>query len=371
RQTRKRYRTEKEARKALADITATVARGTYVAPSVLTVDQACAEWLAGKRVRPTTLTAYTHSLLPLRTRHGDLPVQKLTKKHLDDLVNDLVAGAVMKSGERNRRPWGPQTVNPMLNHIESVLGGLVGQGLLARNVAALVDRLPGTKKEMQTYTEAEVRRLLSAADNDRNGHAWHLALAGLRRGEIGGLRWSDVDFEHGTLRIRNNRVSANGKPLEGDPKSARSIRVLPMTDSIKGALKRARRIQAEEKVALGEAYGPGTHVVCDPAGQPYHPDTLTDYWEKMCATAGVRRIRLHDARHTCGTLMHLQGVPTAVIAAWLGHADNAFTMRTYVHSQDDALAGAASALQAVVTNRDNTASKRPNRKRRPTRKKAG
>ncbi|MEQ7127067.1 tyrosine-type recombinase/integrase [Actinopolymorpha sp. B11F2] len=68
----------------------------------------------------------------------------------------------------------------------------------------------------------------------------------------------------------------------------------------------------------------------------------------MVGAAKVRKIRLHDARHTCGTLMHLQGVPIAVIAAWLGHADSAFTMRTYVHSQDEALQNAAVVLGDVT-----------------------
>ncbi|MGW5387606.1 tyrosine-type recombinase/integrase [Nocardia sp. NPDC003963] len=87
--------------------------------------------------------------------------------------------------------------------------------------------------------------------------------------------------------------------------------------------------------------------------------------------AGVRRIRLHDARHTCGTLMHLQRVPIAVIAEWLGHADSAFTMRTYVHSQDDALVSAAGTSEAVATNRDRTATATSRQKRRRGRKSAG
>ena len=71
------------------------------------------------------------------------------------------------------------------------------------------------------------------------------------------------------------------------------------------------------------------------------------------AAAGVPHIRLHDARYTCGTAMHLQGVPHVVIAAWLGHGDVSFTMRTYVHSQPDALAEGAQSLARIVTIRDN------------------
>ena len=85
--------------------------------------------------------------------------------------------------------------------------------------------------------------------------------------------------------------------------------------------------------------------MCDAAGRLYHPDTLSDFWRALCSDAGVSRIRLHDARHTCVTLMHMQNLPIVVIAEWLGHADPAFTMRTYVHSQNDALHLAAETWQ--------------------------
>jgi len=378
-QFRKRYKTEDEAKAKLAELGHEVDKGVYVPQSDLTVETACAEWLAGKRIRRTTHAAYTYALQPLRDRHGSLPVQKLNKKHLDDLVTDLIAGmaatekgmAATGSGDRDRDPWGPQTVNPMLRHIESVLDSLVAEGKLVRNVASLVDRMAGTKFNSKTFTQAQMRTLLDTADRDRNGHAWHLALMGLRRGEIGGLRWCDVDLQARTLTIANNLVSAGGEATEWLPKTERSARTLPLTDTLVRVLEKAHTRQHAEKLALGNAYGPGTHVVCDPAGRSYHPDTLTDYWIDMCHTAGVPRIRLHDARHTCGTLMHLQKVPTAVISEWLGHTDSAFTMRRYVHSQDDALRAAAKTWNTVVTTRDNSQSQSRRRKRCNGRKTAG
>jgi integrase len=95
--------------------------------------------------------------------------------------------------------------------------------------------------------------------------------------------------------------------------------------------------------------GQGGHVVVDDVGRPYHPDTLSDFWRELCGEAKVRQVRLHDARHSCASIMHAQGVPIAVISAWLGHADPAFTMRTYVHAQNDALKDAAATWQKVVT----------------------
>jgi integrase len=110
-------------------------------------------------------------------------------------------------------------------------------------------------------------------------------------------------------------------------------------------LRRAERRQAEEAQLAGRAYRRSGDVVADQLGSALHPETLSSRWEALLRTATLRRIRLHDARHTCGTLLHLQGVPVAVIAAWLGHADPTFTMRTYVHSQNDALRDAAEALR--------------------------
>ena len=188
-------------------------------------------------------------------------------------------------------------------------------------------------------------RLIRGSDPD-------VALSGLRRGEISGLRWSDVDLDRRILRIRNSRVSAGGAVSEGAPKTKRSQRDLPLTDDLVAVLRNALIRQQAERAALGADYRSGAYVLSNEIGHPYHPDTVSDLWIAITRTAGVRPIRLHDARHTCGTLMHLQNVPIAVISAWLGHSDSSFTMRTYMHSQDPALRAAADSLGSVVTLRD-------------------
>ena len=103
--------------------------------------------------------------------------------------------------------------------------------------------------------------------------------------------------------------------------------------------------------SLGSRFGVS---VAHEAGAALSPHALTSRWARMLKAAGVRHIRFHDARHTCGTLMHLQDVPIAVILAWLGHSSKAFTMATYVHAQRDALSTAAQSFARVVTNRDNS-----------------
>lgn len=203
---------------------------------------------------------------------------------------------------------------------------------------------------MQTYTPDEIRRVLRAADKDRNGHLWYLALSGLRRGEIAGLKWSDIDFATGTITVARNRVQAGaGTVLENAPKTLSSCRTLPLDDGLIGVIKRASARCAEERLSLGAAHADSGYVAVNEAGEPYTPDTLTGMWIKATKAAGVRPIRLHDARHSCGTALHLRGVPLAVIAKWLGHADASTTARIYAHSQDDALRSAGQTLGGVVT----------------------
>jgi integrase len=91
---------------------------------------------------------------------------------------------------------GTSTINPMLNYLESMLNELLKQGKVNYNVAALVDRLPVSKVPIQTFTTVEVERLLDTIAEDRLGHLWHLALAGLRRSEPCGLRWTDIEARH-------------------------------------------------------------------------------------------------------------------------------------------------------------------------------
>jgi len=244
-----------------------------------------------------------------------------------------------------------RSLNKAVDAWRAVLAYGIERRELARNVAAAMKKVARTHQEMSTYTPDEIRRVLRAADKDRNGHLWYLALSGLRRAEIAGLKWSpDIDFTAGTLTIARGRVQAGAcNVVEGDPKTLSSRRTLPLDEGLVAVLRRASSRYAQERLALGAAHADSGYVAVNEAGQPYTPDTLTRMWHKLTKSAGVKSIRLHDARHSCGTAMHLRGVPLAVIAKWLGHADASITARLYAHSQDEALKAAGQSLGKVVT----------------------
>jgi integrase len=265
------------------------------------------------------------------------------------LVVDLLAGGTTTAKGRTRGKWSAVAVNKMVATIALVLADAQRQGLVSRNVAEFIDRVPESHKNVDTYGETEARTLLAAITDHRLAHAWELALSGLRRGEIAGLRWADIDLENKTLSISNNRFAAGNRSVENDPKSAASRRTLPLPHRLVTVLRAAKARQAAERSALGAGYGSGAYVVSNEVGEPYAPDALSRYWREAVKDAGVWHIKLHAARHTCATLMHLSGVPVAVIAAWIGHKDASLTMKLYTHSQDEALKAAGATLDRVVT----------------------
>ncbi len=179
-----------------------------------TVEQACEAWLTSKHsLKPSTPRGRRVSLQPVRDELGTVEVQELTKAHLDALVGSLCRGEVM-----GRRKWSARSCNYMLYLCSAVLGDQLAQGNVVRNVATFVDRVAGDAKSFRTLTEPEVFCILDHECRDQ--HLWALALYGMRRGEIAGLRWANVDLKAKTIRIEENRV-ALGKQIASVRRSPR------------------------------------------------------------------------------------------------------------------------------------------------------
>lgn len=359
RQSRRRYPTLKQAIDRYSGVVADRGRGVHVAPAELTLEQAVDAWLAGQRIRPKTRSAYITALRPAVDALGEQTVQAITKADIEAVVTALRDGKsktgtwhapkkLAKSAKTVRAPWAPSSINPMLARLRSIFADLQAQGVVVRNPAALVKPLPSSRPALTTLSAEQIAVLLAVTVADPLHIAWRLACYGLRRGEILGLRWTDIDLKAGTLSIAAARLAVEGGSATGAPKTASSIRNLPLPADLAAALRAERKRQQQLQLQWGSKWPNSGLVVVDDIGNPPHPDTVTSAWKAALKAAKLPHVRLHDARHSCATLMHLNGVPAAVIAAWLGHTDARFTLAVYAHSNDTALTDAAAALSSAV-----------------------
>jgi integrase len=204
--------------------------------------------------------------------------------------------------------------------------------LLDKNVARLV-RPPTTPKvERVPLTVDETRTLFKSTRDDRL-HAMFvvLALLGLRRGELLGLRWEDVDLGGGTMHVRRGLHRIDGKLKVMDTKTARSRRTIPLPDLVCRSLEGHRRNQERERLALAERWPDLGFVFTTPIGTPIDPDNCSKVVRGAMKAAGLRVVRMHDFRHGCVSVLLSLGVPPRTVMEIAGHSALEMTMNVYAH----------------------------------------
>jgi integrase len=158
-----------------------------------------------------------------------------------------------------------------------------------------------------------------------------VATTGMRRGELAGLRWIDIDFDHATVSPPLPRVVVDHQVHDSAPQTERARRRLALDPVTLAALQAQRRLQAEDRQTVGGRYRDHGYVVTWPDGRPLHPEDLANCFEQLPRAAGLPRIRLHDVRHSYATAALKAGISAKVISERLGHASVAFTLQTYSH----------------------------------------
>jgi integrase len=202
----------------------------------------------------------------------------------------------------------------------------------ACNVASAVELPKGPMPEMQVWSPEQLRCFLDHVQADRLYPAWLLiATTGMRRGELAGLRWADVDLEAGRASPRRPRVVVDNEVVVSEPKTAKGRRSLALDPVTVAALRRHRAQQAEERIAAGPLWRDSGLVFTWPDGSSIHPQRFSSWFEQHARAAGLPRIRLHDVRHSYATAALAAGIPAKVVSERLGHANIAITMDTYSH----------------------------------------
>jgi len=244
----------------------------------------------------------------------------------------------------------PRTVQIIHTVLRKALQQAVRDDVLPRNVCDAVTAPRKTKKEMQPLTPEQAKRLLENVHEDRLRALYVLAVtAGLREGELLGLRWEDVDLERKLLHVRRQLTRTRDGLSFTAPKRGKA-RVVRLTDMAIAALKIHREAQNEERARAGSLWEETSLVFTSTIGTPVDVGNLTyRSFRPLLKSADLPRIRFHDLRHTCATLLLSKGTHPKIVQEMLGHANISMTMDTYSHVLPDMQEKAVSAMDDALS----------------------
>lgn len=341
------FATRTEARTARNDARSAADKGTAVAANRMTVSEYLSDWLTASatQVKPTTLVSYKlHVEKYITPRIG---AEKL--QHLSPMMVAQLYTVLQKEGGQDRRKLkkgekpavkglSATTVKHVRSTLHKALSDAVRQRLIPYNPADAV-RAPKVERdsdgagEMKVWTREELETFLDSSATDRLFPMWRLAAwTGMRRGEVCGLTWRDVDLDAGTVTVQRARVTVtSGDIRESKPKTATGRRQVELDNETLAALRtwrKRQKLESEEWPGEWPAHG---LVFTLEDGSALHPDFLTRTFQTLGKKAKVPQIRLHDLRHTHATLLIAAGVPVKVVSERLGHSTPSFTMTVYQH----------------------------------------
>jgi integrase len=336
RQVRRRgFRTRKLAEDTLKDVFAESRDGDYVEPSAQPLRVYLEKWLASVAAnrKASTAAMYAHKMRRyVIPRIGAMPLRAVDAATLDVLYAELLLRGGRNDTDGNLQPLSEQTVAVVHRILHRAFADAVRRRTIRNNPAgdAVVPR-SRAPREMQAWSSDEVRAFLDHVAADRLHGFWLLAATtGMRRGEMCGVKWSDLNLDAGQLVVRRSRVPVTGrKVVESTPKSDRS-RVVALAASTVAGLRAHRKRQLEDRLAWGEAWQDTGYVFTNENGSPLRPDAVTRAFNGHVKSAGLRPIVLHGLRHSHATLGLAAGVSVKVMQERLGHANLATTL-AYTH----------------------------------------
>ena len=303
-------------------------------------------WLPLKRRQVRATTAYRYSWFVDRYINpalGDIPLRRLRADHLDGLYDQLGT-----TGGRHGTGLAPKTVHEVHMIVRSSLDLAVRRQLIDHNVAHAthIRRRRPTHSRARSWTAQELASFLQAARSQRLYPALHLtAHTGMRRGEVVGLKWSDLDRSTKRLSISRTLQNLGGRPVEVDVKTRTSRRNIDVDDKTMWVLAQWRRRLYRE----GLPHGADDWMFLNTAGRFLTPESVSQLFDRLVKrNLALPRIRFHDLRHTHASLLIMAGVPIKVVSERLGHSHPAFTMHTYQHLLPGMSADAAQQFAALV-----------------------
>lgn len=318
------FKTKTAAREWLTARLAEAATGQIADTGGLTVAEYLTGWVEAldRKVEAKTVSWYRwvtrRHLLPFL---GHTQLDRLTPVEVDRLLFEREAAGV-----------GATTMRAIRVTLGKALSDAARKGLIYRNPVELADRPKAQKRDATVivWTPEEVGNFLRSVTEDRLAALWRTAaMTGMRRSEICGLSWPDVDLEQGALSVRRAVVVVDGRPHVKAPKTAKSRRTVELDARTVVELKEWRRRQLEERLRAGEAWEAGEWVFTDQLGKPVNPDWVGKRFRKLLAATDLPSLTMRQLRHTHATALLRAGVHPKVVQERLGHSSIGVTLDIY------------------------------------------
>ena len=329
----------RDAERNLRERLGVVDSGSYVPKSAETLAEFMFRWLDTYAATNTNLKTQQGYRTQIRhninTALGTIPLQNLRAPQIQALYASM-----------RRRGLAPRSVLAAHRVLKEALSHGVIWGDLARNPA---DTVTPPKVEKTTISPWEIEtfyKFFDCAKDTQFRDVYHVAvLTGLRRSELCGLRWTEVDLDNGELRALRTLQRITGMGLvEGEPKSDRSRRTFALSQLAVEVLRQVRVKQMEQQLKAGEAWQGDGHVFTSANGRPIDGDRLSREFGRIVRESGLKKLTLHGLRHTFVSLLIAGGVHPRTIADMVGHASSSFTLDVYGHLMRGVQEEAASAI---------------------------
>ena len=345
------FANQRAADAALRAVVTQLNSGTFVDAGRLTVGQYLDEWLAGKaKLRPSTRTSYRqHKDLYLKPSLGQIRLTDLRANHVEAMVQSL---------RQDPHNVGVATTRRVFATLRGALNKAQRQGLIAVNPCSFVELESEEehRRPAQVWTAEQVGSFLDAIGDHRLALLYEVTVkAGLRRGEVIGLRWSDLDLDDAVMLVAQSVVQVGGALHIGTPKTKKSTRRVPLDEDLVTALRSHRRRQLEERMMAGDGWKDEDRVFARPDGEGLVPEYVSRTFRNLASKAGLPPIRLHELRHTSASLALAAGVPMRVVSERLGHSTIGITQNLYTHVFDELSRDAADKIAALIPRRQRPA----------------
>ena len=315
----------------------------YTRTGKYTVEMWMDEWFENVckiKVRPSSHQTYRgyidHHITPYI---GNIPLEKLSTMDLQKLYRKLMNKGRIERVEAEKQPKGlsAKTVRNINQVIFSALDFAVAQKILSANACKAVALPKIEHKEMKTIPAEQLEAFFKEAKETGVYEMYYIELAtGLRRGELLGLKWQDIDWKNGIIKVRRQVARVDGEIVEAPLKTKNSYRAVTISQ------------QAIEVLKTQKAKTNDEYVFPSPNGGPISPDSVNNMLKRVLARAGIPKVRFHDLRHTFATIALQNGVDIKTVSGMLGHFSAGFTLDTYAHVTTSAQKEAAETMGQVL-----------------------